>query len=137
MYFDSYFNTSLRYIDISFKNLLTVVASRPVRIYFAFIRCPFLVVRSGALNPYHATLNTQLVIAISIFFYSSSRHPPFRFSLSFPFGIAKVEIFFQFARKKIYFFSLGLAGIFMTLSVFNPAFQFDGKIPFSASPCSF
>jgi hypothetical protein len=33
MYFDRYSITSLRYIDISFKNLSTVVASRPVFIY--------------------------------------------------------------------------------------------------------
>ena len=87
----------MRYIDISFKNLF---GSVPRGGLFIYLRVS---VSAGLIRPAY-------VSSVSISFFLSSRHPPFR-SFCFPFvsvGSAKVGIFFKLPNKIIFIFSFVL-----------------------------
>jgi hypothetical protein len=82
MYFDQYSITSLRYIDISFKNFMA--RNLAAGLYISAVSVP-----AGLICP-------ACVSSVSILFLLPFRHPPFRFFLPFLIvGSAKVRIFFK------------------------------------------
>ena len=95
LYLNSTSLPPLRYIDISFKNLF----GNYLAVAFIYLRVSL----PGSLD------RLPRVPPVSIFFFLSFRHPPFR--LSFPFvsvGSAKVGIFSQLPNKIIFIFSAPL-----------------------------
>jgi hypothetical protein len=86
MYFDQYSITSLRYIDISFKNFMA--GNLAAGLYISAVSVP-----AGLICP-------ACVSSVSILFLLPFRHPPFRFFLPFLIvGSAKVRIFFKLPNK--------------------------------------
>jgi hypothetical protein len=86
MYFDQYSITSLRYIDISFKNFMA--RNLAAGLYISAVSVP-----AGLICP-------ACVSSVSILFLLPFRHPPFRSFLPFLIvGSAKVRIFFKLPNK--------------------------------------
>jgi hypothetical protein len=86
MYFDQHSITSLRYIDISFKNFMA--GNLAAGLYISAVSVP-----AGLICP-------ACVSSVSILFLLPFRHPPFRFFLPFLIvGSAKVRIFFKLPNK--------------------------------------
>ena len=108
----------MRYIDISFKNLF---GSVPRGGLFIYLRVS---VSAGLIRPAY-------VSSVSISFFLSSRHPPFR-SFCFPFvsvGSAKVGIFFKLPNKIIFIFSFVLKvnhyHLFLSQTTLIPSLSFS------------
>jgi hypothetical protein len=113
MYFDQYSITSLRYIDISFKNFMA--GNLAAGLYISAVSVP-----AGLICP-------ACVSSVSILFLLPFRHPPFRFFLPFIIvGSAKVRIFFKLPNK--------INFIFSSLFFPSPSFQYAGfKAAFRSS----
>jgi hypothetical protein len=113
MYFDQYSITSLRYIDISFKNFMA--RNLAAGLYISAVSVP-----AGLICP-------ACVSSVSILFLLPFRHPPFRSFLPFLIvGSAKVRIFFKLPNK--------INFIFQAFFFSFPSFQYAGfKAAFRSS----